>query len=55
MQQLIPVPEETSQRFSEVAQKARMYWHMVNATGDPTPSSNFAQSVGRASPTSRSR
>jgi len=40
---LRPVSPEHSQAFTEVAQSARIHWHMHHMCGDPQPGSNFAQ------------
>ncbi|PXY33457.1 hypothetical protein BAY59_10230 [Prauserella coralliicola] len=38
-----PVPDEHSQAFTEVAQGARITWHMFHACGDPVVGSNFSR------------
>lgn len=43
MQFRVPVPEEHSRAFTEVAQGARLSWQVLITAGDPRPGSNFAQ------------
>lgn len=43
MNMRIPVPEEHSQRFTELAQGARLHWKVLSMVGDPAPGSNFRQ------------
>lgn len=42
-QNRVPVPPETSQAFTEVAQGTRLIWHMFGSWGDPAPGSPLAR------------
>lgn len=41
----VPVPQEHSRVFTEVAQGSRIIWHVLTHIGDPAAGSNFARVV----------
>jgi hypothetical protein len=39
----VPVPQEHSRAFTEVAHGSRILWHVLTHTDDPAAKSNFAR------------